>query len=74
MRQEEKKLGHGHITLLPGEKQPVIPVVPPRSALPPPSPPGITNPGGATPNSTLPQTTAPPANDAPPPGAPPSTP
>ncbi len=71
MRQEEKKLSHGHITLLPGEKQPVIPLVPPRSALPLPSPPGITNPGGATPSPALPQTTAPPANDASPPAAPP---
>jgi general secretion pathway protein D len=69
MRQEEKKLSHGHITLLPGEKQPVIPMVPPRSALPPPSPPAITNPGGATPNPTLPQTTPPPPA-APPPSTP----
>jgi general secretion pathway protein D len=50
MRREERNLGRGHITLLPGEKQPVIPVIPPRSTLPPSSPPGITNPGGATPN------------------------
>jgi len=71
MRQEEKKLSNGHITLLPGEKQPVIPMVPPKSMLPPASPPAITNPGGATPNPTPPQTTAPPANDAPPPAAPP---
>jgi general secretion pathway protein D len=66
VRQEEKKLGKGHINLLPGEKQPVIPVIPPKSALPPPSPPAITNPAGATPNP------APPA--PPPPAAPPSTP
>jgi general secretion pathway protein D len=73
MRQEEKKLSNGHITLLPGEKQPVIPMVPPKSMLPQASPPAITNPGGATPNPTPtpPQTTAPPANDAPPPAAPP---
>jgi general secretion pathway protein D len=61
MRREEKNLGHGHITLLPGEKQPVIPVIPPRSALPPASPPGLTNPGGATPNGGAPQSTAPPS-------------
>jgi general secretion pathway protein D len=54
VRQEEKKLGRGHINLLPGEKQPVIPVIPPRSALPPPPPPAITNPGGATPNAPPP--------------------
>ena len=71
MRLEEKKLSNGHITLLPGEKQPVIPMVPPKSSLPPASPPALTNPGGATPNSTPPQTTAPPANDAPPPAPPP---
>ena len=34
VREEEKKLGKGHINLLPGEKQPVIPVIPPKSALP----------------------------------------
>jgi general secretion pathway protein D len=69
VRQEEKKLGKGHINLLPGEKQPVIPVIPPKSALPPPSPPAITNPAGATPNPAPPA--APPTNDAPPPAAPP---
>jgi general secretion pathway protein D len=72
VRQEEKKLGqHGHINLLPGEKQPVIPVIPPKSSLPPPSPSDITNPAGATPNPPPPQTTAPPTNDAPPQAAPP---
>jgi general secretion pathway protein D len=72
VRQEEKKLSRGHITLLPGEKQPVIPVIPPKSALPPPPPPDITNPQGATPNpppsqaapgsqrATAPQSSAPP--------------
>jgi general secretion pathway protein D len=71
VRDEQKKLGKGHINLLPGEKQPVIPVIPPKSALPPPSPPAITNPAGATPNPAPSQTTAPPTNDAPPPAAPP---
>jgi len=68
VREAEKKLGKGHINLLPGEKQPVIPVIPPKSALPP--PPAITNPGGAIPNPTTPQTAAPPPA-APPPAAPP---
>jgi general secretion pathway protein D len=63
VRQEEKKLSHGHITLLPGEKQPVIPVIPPKSALPAPPPPSITNPAGATPN---PPPQAPPPPEAPP--------
>jgi general secretion pathway protein D len=71
VRDEQKKLGKGHINLLPGEKQPVIPVIPPKSALPPPSPPAITNPAGATPNPLAPQTSAPPTNDAPPPASPP---
>jgi general secretion pathway protein D len=50
VRDAEKRLGHGHITLLPGERQPVIPPIPPKSALPPAPPPAITNPGGAIPN------------------------
>jgi general secretion pathway protein D len=69
VREEERKLGRGHINLLPGEKQPVIPVIPPKSDLPPPPPPAITNPGGATPNAPI---TAPPSNAAPPPAAPPA--
>jgi general secretion pathway protein D len=67
VREEQKKLGKGHINLLPGEKQPVIPVIPPKSALPPPS---LTNPGGATPNPTPPQSASP-SNDSPSPAAPP---
>jgi general secretion pathway protein D len=70
VRDEQKKLGNGHIMLLPGEKQPVVPAVPPKSALPPASPPSITNPAGATPSPTTPNSgppsSAPPAgNDAP---------
>ncbi|HWS69353.1 MAG TPA: type II secretion system secretin GspD [Steroidobacteraceae bacterium] len=74
VRDEQKKLGKGHINLLPGEKQPVIPVIPPKSALPPPSPPAITNPAGATPNSAPPQTAAPPPAAPPPASAPTGTP
>jgi general secretion pathway protein D len=62
VREDERNLTHGHITLLPGQKQPVIPVIPPKSALPPAPPPAITNPGGAIPNP--PQQPAP-ANPAP---------
>ncbi|HEY3654237.1 MAG TPA: type II secretion system secretin GspD [Steroidobacteraceae bacterium] len=51
VRDAEKRLGHGHITLLPGERQPVIPPIPPKSALPSAPPPTITNPGGAIPSS-----------------------
>lgn len=73
MRQDEKTLHNGHIMLLPGEKQPSIPGIPPNSALPPAPPPAITNPAGATPNPPsqpapvvpAPQTTAPPQPAAP---------
>jgi len=68
MRGEEKGLSHGHIMLLPGEKQPVIPVVPPNSGIPV-NPPTGTNPGGATPNVPISPTPAPPQSVAPPPGA-----
>jgi general secretion pathway protein D len=71
VRDEQKKLGKGHINLLPGEKQPVIPVMPPKSALPPPPPPAITNPAGATPNPVPPQS-APPPPAAPSPASPPT--
>jgi general secretion pathway protein D len=69
VRGEEKKLSHGHITLLPGEKQPVIPVLPPSSTLPAPPPPAITNPAGATPD-VAPSRAAPP--QVPPSQVPPS--
>ncbi len=49
-RDQEKKLNHNKITLLPGEKQPVIPVIPKGYSLPPVPPSSITNPEGATPN------------------------
>jgi general secretion pathway protein D len=58
MRHDEKTLNRGKITLLPGEKQPVIPMVPPNSGLPVPPPPS-TNAGGATPNLPAPQSTTP---------------
>jgi len=74
VRDEQKKLGKGHINLLPGEKQPVIPVIPPKSSLPPPPPPSITNPGGAIPNPTPPQSAPPPQNEAPPAAPAPATP
>jgi general secretion pathway protein D len=67
-RQSEKTLNKGKINLLPGEKQPVIPVIPKGYSLPPPPPPSITNPGGATPNGAMPP---PPSQQSPaPPGAP----
>ncbi len=51
-RDSEKKLNHGKIMLLPGEKQPVIPTIPKGYALPPAPPSSTTNPAGATPNPT----------------------
>ena len=78
MRQDQRTLNHGKITLLPGERQPVIPSAP--HVLPAPPPASITNPGGATPNP--PATNAPqalpmaqPSSAAPQPGVPqPATP
>ncbi len=50
VRQNQKTLNNGHINLLPGQKQPVVPPMPPGSGLPAPPPSG-TNAQGATPNS-----------------------
>jgi len=78
MRQDQRNLNHGKITLLPGEKQPVIPAAP--HVLPSTPPASITNPGGATPNpptTTAPQAfpLAPPSTAAPQPATPqPATP
>jgi general secretion pathway protein D len=68
VRQMQKTLNGGHITLLPGQKQPVVPAMPPGSGLPV-APPSGTNAQGATPNAPPPA--APPAA---PPATPPSTP
>src|ERR1700733_11600092 len=74
IRQQEKNLHDGHITLLPGQKQPSIPAVPPgagRPSLPPPD----ANVEGAVPNYPPPPSIAvPPSTAAPAPGAPPPTP
>ncbi len=71
VRQGEKSLGNkGHIMLLPGERQPVVPPMPPGSGKPAATPPG-TNPQGATPNAAPPAIAAPepmpPATAQPPP-------
>jgi general secretion pathway protein D len=71
IRQQEKNLHDGHITLLPGERQPSIPPVPPGSGRPVPPPPG-TNMQGALPDPP-PSIALPPATAAPQP-APPSHP
>jgi general secretion pathway protein D len=69
MRQEERTLNGGHITLLPGQKQPSVPVMPPGSGLPAPPPPGA-NEQGATPN--MPPPSAPPGTPTQPAAAPPA--
>ena len=65
VRQQQKTLNGGHITLLPGQKQPVVPPMPPGSGLPV-APPSGANAQGATPNAPPPATA--------PPAAPPGTP
>jgi general secretion pathway protein D len=76
MRQQERTLNNGHIMLLPGQKQPSIPIVPPGSGLPVPPPAGA-NVQGALPNAPPPSIALPPSTTpapaAPPPTAPPGT-
>src|ERR1700736_1881771 len=48
LRQQQKSLNKGHIMLLPGQKQPLVPAIPPGAGLPSPSP-ADTNAQGATP-------------------------
>src|SRR5580692_1123523 len=76
MRQQQQTLNGGHITLLPGQKQPAVPAIPTGIALPAAPPPSETNPQGATPNPATPPFTVPlPDNSQPPPNtAPPGTP
>jgi general secretion pathway protein D len=50
VRQSERSLNGGHITLLPGEKQPAIPAIPPSIALPQAPPASQTNAQGAIAN------------------------
>jgi general secretion pathway protein D len=50
MRRSQQTLNGGHITLLPGEKQPAVPSIPPGIALPLAPPPSETNEQGAKPN------------------------
>ncbi|MDP9009648.1 MAG: type II secretion system secretin GspD [Pseudomonadota bacterium] len=72
LRRSEQDLNGGHVTLLPGQHQPVIPPIPSGIALPAAPPPSETNAQGATP--LTPQFTVPlpsssqPETAAPPPG------
>jgi general secretion pathway protein D len=67
LRRQQKSLNKGHVTLLPGQRQPVAPPMPPGSGLP--APPG-TNAQGAAPDTRSPQPTAPPQSAEPPPSTP----
>jgi general secretion pathway protein D len=59
VRQAQHDLNGGHVTLLPGQKQPVVPAIPSGIALPPPPPPADTNPQGAVANPPPPAAPAP---------------
>src|SRR5450631_2696720 len=59
VRRSQQDINGGHVTLLPGQKQPVVPAIPSGIALPPPPPPSETNAQGATPNPPAPQFTVP---------------
>jgi general secretion pathway protein D len=72
LRQDERTLNKGHITLLPGQKQPAIPAMPPGAGKPVPPPVG-TNAQGALPNDPMPAGPAPETPQAAP-AAPQSTP
>jgi general secretion pathway protein D len=50
VRRMQQNVTGGHVTLLPGERQPLVPPIPSGIALPPAPPPSTTNPQGATPN------------------------
>jgi general secretion pathway protein D len=67
IRRMQQGINGGHITLLPGQKQPVVPAIPPGIALPPPPPASETNDQGAIPNppATAPVTVPLPPSPAP---------
>jgi general secretion pathway protein D len=67
VRRSQQNITGGHITLLPGEKQPVIPAIPVGIALPAAPPPDTNAQGATAPQFTVP----PPANSQPDPATPP---
>jgi general secretion pathway protein D len=71
LRRQQQSITGGHITLLPGEHQPVVPAIPSGIALPPAPPPSETNPQGATPNPPQQFTVPLPEGSQPPPTPPP---
>jgi general secretion pathway protein D len=74
VRRMQQGISGGHVTLLPGQKQPVIPAIPSGIALPPPPPASETNEQGATPNPSTFTVPLPQPAPTPPPPTPPSTP
>ena len=74
VRRMQQGINGGHITLLPGQKQPVVPSIPSGIALPPAPPPSETNPQGATPNPPTPFTVPLPEGSQPAQSAPSATP
>ena len=74
IRRMQQGINGGHVTLLPGQKQPVVPSIPTGIALPPAPPPSETNPQGATPNPPTPFTVPLPEGSQPASSAPPSKP
>jgi general secretion pathway protein D len=70
VRRSQQNLNGGHVTLLPGQKQPVVPAIPSGIALPAAPPPSETNAQGAIPNPpgpfTVPLPTTPPPSTTPP--------
>jgi general secretion pathway protein D len=59
VRQQERELNKGHITLLPGQRQPMVPALPPQSGMPPASAPPGANAQGALPDAPAPASTPP---------------
>jgi general secretion pathway protein D len=74
VRRMQQGINGGHITLLPGQKQPLVPAIPSGIALPAAPPPSETNPQGATPNPPTPFTVPLPEGSQPAPSTPPATP
>jgi general secretion pathway protein D len=75
VRRSQQNLNGGHVTLLPGQKQPVVGPIPSGIALPAAPPASETNAQGATPSPpaqfTIPLLTNPPRTTPPPPTPPP---
>jgi general secretion pathway protein D len=65
VRQTQKNINHGHVTLLPGQTQPQIPAIPPGIALPAAPPPNQINEQGASPPNPAPSSSPPDSSNRP---------